>query len=78
MAKIKVNDNLTNIFNFIQSALKPFTFQELVQYVLDYDLYQEFYLNQQIIYRLYDEKIKQLSKQKERGFVYEEKNADSL
>ena len=78
MTKIKVNDNLTNIFNFIQSALKPFTFQELIQYVLDYDLYQEFYLNQQIIYRLYDEKIKQLTSKKERGFVYEEKNADSV
>lgn len=54
--KIKVNDNLTNIFNYIQSTKTEISFYDLVQYVLDYDLYQEFYLNQQIIYRLLDEK----------------------
>lgn len=54
--KIKVNDNLTNIFNYIQSTKTEISFHDLVQYVLDYDLYQEFYLNQQIIYRLLDEK----------------------
>lgn len=60
MTKIKVNDNLTNIFNYIQSAIEIFSFQELIQYVIDYDLYREFYLNQQIIFRLYDEKIRSL------------------
>ena len=54
--KIKVNDNLTNIFNYIQSSKTELSFQDLIQYCLDYDLYQEFYLNQQIIYRLFDEK----------------------
>ena len=54
--KIKVNDNLTNIFNYIQSSKTELSFHDLVQYCLDYDLYQEFYLNQQIIYRLFDEK----------------------
>lgn len=56
MPKIRVNDNLTNIFNYIQSTKTEISFHDMVQYVLDYDLYQEFYLNQQIIYRLLDEK----------------------
>lgn len=67
--KIKVNDNLTNIFNYIDSAVSEFSFKDLVQYCLDYDLYQEFYLNQQIIFRLYDEKInlfKELDKKNEK------------
>lgn len=59
--KIKVNDNLTNIFNYIQSTKTEISFHDLVQYVLDYDLYQEFYLNQQIIYRLLDEKNRSIS-----------------
>lgn len=65
MPKIKVNDNLTNIFNYIEAQLTPFTLHDLVQYVLDYDLYQEFYLNQQLIYRLYEEKIKQFKEAKD-------------
>lgn len=65
MPKIKVNDNLTNIFNYIETQMVPFTLHDLVQYILDYDLYQEFYLNQQLIYRLYDEKIKSFENRKE-------------
>lgn len=53
--KIKVNDNLTNIFNYIQANPEFIEFHDLVQYVIDYDLYREFYLNQQIIFRLLDE-----------------------
>lgn len=64
MAKIKVNDNLTNIFNYIESQLNIFPFKDLVQYVLDYDLYQEFYLNQHIIFKLYEEKIENLRREK--------------
>ena len=56
--KIKVNDNLTNIFNFIESRTEPIKYQELVQFVIDYDLYQEFYLNNVIVNRLFDEKMK--------------------
>lgn len=56
--KIKVNDNLTNIFNFIESRTEPIRYQELVQFVIDYDLYQEFYLNNVIVNRLFDEKMK--------------------
>lgn len=63
MPKIKVNDNLTNIFNYIETQMTPFTLHDLVQYALDYDLYHEFYLNQQLIYRLYEEKIKQFEKE---------------
>ena len=63
--KIKVNDNLTNIFNYIETQMVPFTLYDLVQYILDYDLYQEFYLNQQLIYRLYYEKIKSFENRKE-------------
>lgn len=53
--KIKVNDNLTNIFNYISSNPEYIEFKDLVQYVIDYDLYKEFFLNQQIIFRLLDE-----------------------
>lgn len=53
--KIKVNDNLTNIFNYIQANPEFIEFHDLVQYAIDYDLYREFYLNQQIIFRLLDE-----------------------
>lgn len=56
MPKIKINDNLTNIFNFIDSSMNPISYHDLVQYCLDYDLYQEFYLNNTIINRLLDEK----------------------
>lgn len=67
MAKIKVNDNLLNIFNFIQSNLKPIGYNELLQYVLDYDLYQEFYLNHAIIIKLFDEKNRSFIKEEEKG-----------
>lgn len=60
--KIKVNDNLTNIFNFIQSSKERITFMELIQYCIDYDLYKEFYLNQQIIFRLLDERNQSFEK----------------
>lgn len=63
--KIKVNDNLTNIFNYIDSQLTEFSFKDLVQYVLDYDLYQEFYLNQQIIFKLYEEKNRLFKERKD-------------
>lgn len=56
--KIKVNDNLTNIFNFIESRTEPIKYQELVQFVIDYDLYQEFYMNNVIVNKLFDEKMK--------------------
>lgn len=68
--KIKVNDNLTNIFNFIQSSKEELSFMDLIQYCIDYDLYKEFYLNQQIIFRLLDEKNQTFKKKG--GFNEEE------
>ena len=60
--KIKVNDNLVNILNYINTADKPISYLELFQFVIDYDLYAEFYYNQQIILKLVDEKNELLRK----------------
>ena len=69
--KIIVNDNLTNIFNYINSAKEPISYMELIQYVIDYDLYNEFYLNHEIIKYLYEDKMKKLFilKEKEKGVL---------
>ena len=69
--KIIVNDNLTNIFNYINSAKEPISYMELIQYVIDYDLYKEFYLNHEIIKYLYEDKMKKLFilKEKEKGVL---------
>lgn len=56
MNKIKVNENLTNIINFIHSRTVPVTWFDLVQYCIDYDLYKELYLNHFLISKLLDEK----------------------
>ena len=60
--KIKVNDNLVNILNYINTADKQISYLELFQFVIDYDLYAEFYYNQQIILKLVDEKNELLRK----------------
>ena len=69
--KILVNDNLTNIFNYINSAKEPISYMELIQYVIDYDLYKEFYLNHEIIKYLYEDKMHELFilKEKEKGVL---------
>ena len=69
--KIIVNDNLTNIFNYINSAKEPISYMELIQYVIDYDLYKEFYLNYEIIKYLYEDKMHELFilKEKEKGVL---------
>lgn len=59
--RVEVNDNLANIFNFINSAVEPVTYMELIQFCIDYDLYKEFYINHAIIVRLFDEKMKALN-----------------
>lgn len=74
--KIIVNDNLTNIFNFITSTKEKISYMELIQYCIDYDLYKEFYLNNQIINRLYEEKMKELDLLK--GGNYEEKTNNHI
>ena len=65
--KIKVNDNLTNIFNFIESRTEILQYKDLVQFVIDYDLYQEFYMNNVIINRLFDEKMKSFANNEKGG-----------
>ena len=60
--KIKVNDNLTMIFQFINEALTPFGYNELIQYCIDFQLYKEFYIHNHIINKLYDQKMEDLRK----------------
>ena len=53
--KIKVNEELTSIFNFVNSNMNMVTWSELIQYCIDYGLYKELYLHHFIIERLVDE-----------------------
>lgn len=50
--KIKINENLTSIINYIRDYEGVVTWFELVQYCLDYRMYEELYVNQTIINRL--------------------------
>lgn len=43
--KIKVNDNFTNIMNYIRSADHVVSYYELLMYCVDYDQYKELYSN---------------------------------
>lgn len=43
--KIKINDNFNSLLNFIRAADHEITFYELIQFVIDYDLFKEFYPN---------------------------------
>lgn len=45
MKRTTINDNFTNILNYILSSDKKVTYAELMQYVIDYDQYKEYYLN---------------------------------
>lgn len=56
--KIKVNQNLLSIFEFIKTYEGNRIWQDLIQYVLDYELYAEFYLHFKIIQIYVDEKLK--------------------
>lgn len=53
--KIKVNENLTSLFNYIREYDGIVTWRDIVQYSLDYRLYQELYVNNMIIDRLINE-----------------------
>lgn len=46
--KIVVNDNFTNILNFIKSSTVKLSIYDVLQYSIDYDQYKEFYLNYHI------------------------------
>lgn len=43
--KIKVNDNFTNILNYIRSCDHQVTYYELLMWCIDYDIYKELYQN---------------------------------
>lgn len=53
--EIKVNQDLTSIFNFIESNEYKIKFMELIQYCIDYDLYSQLYIHLPIIMRLLDD-----------------------
>lgn len=48
MKRTSINDNFTNILNFINSATGIVSYEELLQYVIDYDQYKEYYMNYHI------------------------------
>lgn len=60
--RIKVNDNLIMIFQFINELLAPVGYNELIQYCIDFQLYKEFYQHNHIINKLYDWKMEELRK----------------
>lgn len=45
MKRNSVNDNFTNILNFINSSEHEVSYVDLLQYCIDYDQYKEYYLN---------------------------------
>lgn len=52
LIKIKVNDNLNSIFNYINSKNDFVTWEELIQWCIDYDCYKELYTNHFLIAHL--------------------------
>lgn len=40
-----INDNFTNILNYINSSEHEVSYADLLQYCIDYDQYKEYYLN---------------------------------
>ena len=61
--KIKVNDNFTNIMNYIRAADHRVTYYELLQYCIDYDQYKELYTN----YHVFKDLILEHNKEIELG-----------
>lgn len=53
--QIKVNENLTSLFNFIQECETTVSWADLVQFALDYKMYEELYLNAHILQKLIDD-----------------------
>lgn len=53
--KVKVNENLTSIINYIKDFEGIVKWFELVQYCIDYRMYEELYVNQSIIQKLMNE-----------------------
>lgn len=53
--KIKFNQKLVSIFNFIETSEYKISFSDLIHWSIDMDCYKEFYLNLHIIQLLLDE-----------------------
>ena len=53
--KIKVNDNLNSIYNFINSKNDKISWYELIQWCIDYDCYKELYSNHFLINHVLEE-----------------------
>lgn len=53
--KIKVNENLTEIFQFIRECDHIISWDELITHCLDYNMYPEFYLHRPVIELLVNE-----------------------
>lgn len=64
--KIKINDNFTNILNFIHSADNIVHYYDLVQYCIDYAQYNELYNNYHVFKDLLIEHNKQILEQLEK------------
>lgn len=53
--KVKINENLTSLFNYVNECESYVSWKELVQFALDYKMYQELYMNVHVIQKLIDE-----------------------
>lgn len=53
--KIKVNENLTSIMNYIHDHEGSITWHDLMQYCIDYGMYEELYIHRPIIEHLVKE-----------------------
>lgn len=53
--RIKVNENLTEIIQFIRESDHIISWNELIQHCLDYNMYPELYLHRPIFEHLINE-----------------------
>lgn len=60
MKRNSVNDNFTNILNYIESSDQVLSYYDLIQYCIDYDQYKELYLNYHVFKDLMLEHNKKL------------------
>lgn len=50
--KIKFNQKLLSIFNYIETCENPITFEELLHWSIDMDCYKEFFVNYHLVEKL--------------------------
>lgn len=58
--KIKVNENLTSLINYINECTNYVDWFEFVQFAIDYNMYQELYTHHFILQKLVNEHDKQI------------------